>query len=76
MGTKLLPLAARVDADGFAVASATHITNQRLTCVAVKIGDDKVEVRDTKDPSKTTFCFDHPEWAAFISGVKDGEFDV
>ena len=32
-----LPLEARVDEDGFAVSSATIITNQRLTCVAVKI---------------------------------------
>ena len=76
MGTKLVPLAVRMDADGFAVASATHITNQRLTCVAVKIGDEKVEVRDTKDPDKTTLSFNHREWAAFVSGVKDGEFDV
>ncbi len=73
---KKLPLKDRMDEDGFAVSSATHITNQRLTCVAVKIGDGQVQVRDTKDLGKTTLAFSDAEWSAFIRGVKAGEFDV
>ena len=71
-----LPLEVRTDEDGFAVSSGTHITNQRLTCVSVKIGNDEVQVRDTKDLHKTTLTFSHDEWRSFISGVKDGEFDL
>mgnify|MGYP003395097801 CR=1 FL=1 len=71
-----VPLSERMDEDGFAVSSLTFITNQRLTCVAVKIEDGKVQVRDTKDPSKTTLTFSNDEWVAFIGGVKEGEFNI
>jgi len=73
---KKLPLSARVDENGFAVSSTTIITNQRLTCVSVKISTDKVQVRDTKDPAKTTLSYSREEWRSFISGVKAGEFDL
>ncbi len=73
---KKLPLSARVDGDGFAVSSGTIITNQRMTCVSVKISDDQVQVRDTKDPAKTTLSYSREEWASFIGGVKAGEFDL
>ncbi|MCX6701692.1 MAG: DUF397 domain-containing protein [Candidatus Zambryskibacteria bacterium] len=71
-----LPLEERVDSDGFAVASGTIITNQRMTCVAVKIEDGAVQVRDTKDSSKTTLTFSREEWDSFITGVKNDEFNV
>ena len=71
-----LSLKERVDSDGFAVSSKTVITNQRLTCVSVKINEDNVQVRDTKDPSKTTLSFSREEWQSFLSGVKEGEFEV
>ena len=70
-----LPLEARVDEDGFAVSSATIITNQRLTCVAVKIAGGQVQVRDTKDPHKTTLTFSSEEWQSFVTGVKNDEFN-
>jgi hypothetical protein len=71
-----LPLEARIDSDGFAVSSRTIITSQRLTCVSVKIDSEQVQVRDTKDPSKTTLSFSHDEWASFIAGVKEDEFTL
>jgi len=71
-----LPLKARVDEDGFAVASGTIITNQRLTCVAVKIKGDMVHVRDTKDLAKTTLSFSRDEWETFLAGVKHNEFNL
>ena len=73
---KSLPRSVRSDGDGFAVATATHITNQRLTCVAVKIDDAGVQVRDTKDASRMTLSFSKEEWAKFIEGVKEGEFEL
>jgi len=45
-------------------------------CVAVKITETSVMVRDTKDASKMTLSFNHGEWQAFLKGVKDGEFDL
>ncbi len=75
-GYRKLPLAARMDGEGFAVSSATHITNQRLTCVAVKIDAGGVQVRNNLDPMKNTLTFTHDEWKAFIAGAKEGEFDL
>ena len=65
----------KVDEEGFATSSLTYITNRR-TCVSVKIDSDKIQVRDTKDPTKATLTFNKDEWAAFIGGVKNGEFDA
>ena len=70
-------LGQKVDEDGF----FTSISSKRKGiwgkhCVSVKISDDKVEIRDTKDPTKVTQTYDHDEWRAFLDGVKDGEFDL
>jgi uncharacterized protein DUF397 len=35
-----------------------------------------VAVRDSKDVSKAAHVFDSSEWAAFVDGVKAGEFDL
>lgn len=45
-------------------------------CVEVAITDEGVAVRDTKDRSKAPHIYTHSEWAAFIGGAKDGEFDL
>jgi hypothetical protein len=45
-------------------------------CVEVAITDDGVAVRDTKNRSKQPHIYSRAEWAAFIDGVKDGEFDL
>lgn len=34
-----------------------------------------VAVRDSKDTAKAAHVFDSAEWAAFVTGVKAGEFD-
>jgi hypothetical protein len=34
-----------------------------------------VAIRDSKDTRKAAHVFDSEEWAAFVSGVKAGEFD-
>lgn len=61
--------------DGFVTSSITRKGAIRV-CVAVKIGHNSVEVRDTKDVNSPTLTFTHPEWDAFIGGVKLGEFDL
>jgi Domain of unknown function (DUF397) len=46
-------------------------------CVEVAhLADGSVAVRDSKDVRKAAHVFDHEEWSAFITGVKNGEFDV
>jgi hypothetical protein len=44
------------------------------TCVGVAIEGDEVRVVDTK--SSETLRFTPDEWAAFVAGVKAGEFDL
>ena len=60
--------------DGFYVSLSS--TGDWHHCVACKINEDTVQVRDTKDGKDTTLTFDHEEWRRFIKGVKNGEFDV
>jgi len=46
------------------------------SCVEVAtLPDGAVAVRDTKDRSLTAHRYPGPEWAAFLSGLRDGEFD-
>ncbi len=64
-----------VDEDGFAVSSVTFITNIR-TCVSVNTGGEMIRVRGTNDKTLNELSFTREEWAAFIAGVKLGEFDI
>jgi Domain of unknown function (DUF397) len=46
-------------------------------CVEVAhLKGGNVAVRDSKDLSKPAHVFDRDEWAAFITGAKNGEFDL
>jgi hypothetical protein len=44
-------------------------------CVEVAFLDDGVAVRDSKTPDGPALRFTQAEWAAFVEGAKDGEFD-
>ena len=45
-------------------------------CVEVAdLPDGGAAVRDSKDPGGAVLRFTPGEWAAFVGGVKDGEFD-
>ena len=45
-------------------------------CVEVgRTADGVVLVRDTKDRAQQALAFTDDEWAAFVAGVKAGEFD-
>ncbi len=65
----------KVSHDGFKTSSYTWMW-PKPQCVAVKIENDAVYVRDTKDVAGTTLKFTPGEWDAFIKGVKAGEFDI
>lgn len=44
-------------------------------CVAVGVDGERWLVRDSKDPAGPVLTFTPTEWAAFVAGVKAGEFD-
>ena len=47
-----------------------------LQCVEVApLPDGSISVRDSKDTSRPAHVFTCDEWAAFVAGVKVGEFD-
>jgi hypothetical protein len=45
-------------------------------CVEVRIADEHVHVRDTKDRQGAHLTFTYREWRAFLTGVRLGEFDL
>ncbi|WP_433790966.1 DUF397 domain-containing protein [Actinoplanes sp. CA-252034] len=46
-------------------------------CVEVAVNlPGIVAIRDTKDPGGATLVFTRAEWAVFLAGVRDGEFDL
>jgi hypothetical protein len=65
-------MAAREVADGWRKSS----TSGKSDCVEVKLAATHVYVRDTKDRSGTVLAFNYAEWAAFLAGVRLGEFDI
>jgi hypothetical protein len=61
-------------------ANATWITSRACNnsaCVQVAhLPGGMVALRDSKDTGKSAHVFDSEEWAAFVIGVKAGEFDL
>ena len=46
-------------------------------CVEVAhLADGSIAIRDSKNVRKAAHVFDREEWSAFVTGVKNGEFDV
>lgn len=45
-------------------------------CVEIAGQPDGVALRDSKNRDLPPFLFNAEEWSAFISGVKNGEFDL
>lgn len=62
------------------IAHPSWITSRACStnsCVQVAhLPNGMVAVRDSKDTGKPAHVFDSDEWAAFVSGVKAGEFDL
>jgi Domain of unknown function (DUF397) len=45
-------------------------------CVEVAALDDRVAVRNSREPEGSVLLFSRHEWAAFVGGVRAGEFDL
>jgi len=61
-------------------SNAVWITSRACNnsaCVQVAhLSGGMVAIRDSKDTTKQAHVFDSEEWAAFVTGVKAGEFDL
>jgi Domain of unknown function (DUF397) len=44
-------------------------------CVEMAVVEGRVLVRDSKDPLGPRLSFTPAEWAAFLAGVKSGDFE-
>jgi len=55
-------------------SSYSSANGQCVECA--HLSDGGMAVRDTKDREGSTFGFTPGEWAAFVAGVKAGEFDL
>lgn len=57
---------------------STYSADTNASCVeAGPLGDGsgRVAVRHSRTPDAATIIYSRHEWDAFVSGVKDGEFD-
>ena len=50
-------------------------SNGQNACVEVATLEGVIAVRDSKNPTGHALIFTPAEWAAFLGGVHDGEFD-
>lgn len=53
--------------------SSKSATNQN--CVEARRNGDRIQVRDSKDPAGPTLLFTPSEFAAFVAGAADGDFN-
>ena len=64
----------------YRLAGAEWITSRfcnNSACVQVAhLPGGMVAIRDSKDTTRPAHVFDREEWAAFIDGVKAGDFDL
>jgi uncharacterized protein DUF397 len=45
-------------------------------CVEVSFAEHAVLLRHSRDPAGPVLLFSHAEWAAFLTGARNGEFDL
>jgi uncharacterized protein DUF397 len=58
-----------------AAAGWRKSSHSNEACVEVRLVPDGAEMRHSKDASGPVLRFTPAEWAAFLDGVHDGEFD-
>jgi hypothetical protein len=65
-----------LDLSALSWRKSTRSNSSGGNCVEVaQLADGSRAVRDSKDPHGPVLYFTPGEWAAFIDGAKDGEFD-
>jgi uncharacterized protein DUF397 len=48
-------------------------SNNNGACVELRLVDDKVQMRDSKNPDGETLLFTRAEYTAFLDSILDGE---
>jgi Domain of unknown function (DUF397) len=70
-------MAERVSAVSMAWRKSSYSGSADKNCVEVAaVITGSVVLRDSKDIGGPELRFTLPEWAAFLQGVRDGEFDL
>ena len=64
-----------VEVDGVYYRKSSYSPRGDRFCVGIKFNEGTVSVINTKTKGPVVE-FTSGEWAAFIKGVKDGEFDI
>jgi hypothetical protein len=64
-----------VDTDTAAWRKSPKSGGYSDNCVEIAPIAGGVAVRDSKNPDGPALLYTRDEWAAFVGGVKDGEFD-
>lgn len=63
--------------DGWATAKASGANNDGCVRVNMALKDnDMIGVQDSKQPGAGTMVFTRHEWACFLDGVGNGEFNL
>ncbi|MDP9850453.1 DUF397 domain-containing protein [Streptosporangium lutulentum] len=53
----------------------SSLSGGQSDCVEVGFADSSIGVRDSKDPSGPHLEFEATAWAAFITAIKNNQFD-
>jgi hypothetical protein len=70
------PHAPHPDLSDAAWRKSRHSAEERGCVETAFLSDGRVAVRDSKDRGVPALIYTRAEWVAFISGAKDGEFDL
>ncbi|MDT3444474.1 DUF397 domain-containing protein [Pseudofrankia sp. BMG5.37] len=54
---------------------SSHSSGNGACVEVLRLADGGRAVRDSKDPDGAVLRFTAAEWAAFLAGARDGEFD-
>ncbi|MDI2132633.1 DUF397 domain-containing protein [Yinghuangia seranimata] len=65
----------KADTTGVTWVKSTFSADQHGCCVELARIPGGVAMRDSKDIARPALCYTRDELAAFIAGVKAGEFD-
>lgn len=63
------------DPDRARIVWRKSMASASSNCVEVAFGEESILLRNSKELSGPVLSFTHSEWAAFLSGVRSGEFD-
>lgn len=64
------------DLGGVVWRKSNRSSNEEGCVEAAFLADGRVAIRDSKDRSGPALVYTRHEWDCFLSGAKDGEFDL